>query len=507
MQPVSLRQVLSGVEIKGQVPEEILRTVISGLTMDSRQVEEGSLFVAIKGLNHDGHDFLLKAMSNGAKAALVEKANHQVPLAQLVVDDTRQALALAAMNIYGNPDKGMNVIGVTGTNGKTTTTYLLEALLGQDSGLMGTVQVRYAGKQLASNMTTPDPLTLAACLHDMCSQGVKNLVMEVSSHALEQKRVDGLDFNGAIFTNLSRDHLDYHQDMDNYFAAKKRLFSQLLPKAKDNGKKTWAVLNMQDSRVQELLDVLRVNHIPVMTYGDEGQITAHDVRYSVNGIQAILHTPQGQMLLTSELIGDFNLQNLMAAVAAGLCMEMPLSHITKSLTACTAIPGRLEKVGSSPMVLVDYAHTDDALYKALSVLRPLTNGRLLCLFGAGGNRDQGKRPLMGKAVAQTADMAIVTSDNPRMEDPLSIIDMIIPGLKQGGMQASEGWSLQNKTFIVEPDREKAIKLAISHAAANDVLLIAGKGHEDYQTIGREDINFDDRQKARQALGEREQFNV
>ena len=500
---LSLRQILAGVQISSQLPADLLDVDIQGITADSRAVQPGYLFVAIKGSSADGHDYLTQAMNSGAAAALVQEINGLAAITQVLVEDTRQAMALAAMNFYQNPGQDMHIIGITGTNGKTTTSYLLEALLRPQVGVIGTVGVRYAGVSNESNMTTPDPLSLARTLNDMKQAEVRNLVMEVSSHALEQKRVDGLDFIGAIFTNLSRDHLDYHSTMADYFNAKKRLFNTLLPRSQDKGLNPWAVINMEDKNRQDLLDLMRVHHINFLSYGAGGQVYAKEANFSLQGIEAIVETPQGQMLLSSCLVGEFNLSNLLAAVAAGLCLNLPLISISKRLSECVVVPGRLERItamhNNGPTVLVDYAHTDDALFKALKVLRALTSQRLICVFGAGGNRDHGKRPLMGEAVAKLADLAIVTSDNPRHEKPMDIIDMIIPGLEKHGFHRVDSWPVENRVYFVEPEREVAINLAISHASPGDVVLIAGKGHESYQTVGAENRYFDDREKAGCAL--------
>jgi UDP-N-acetylmuramoyl-L-alanyl-D-glutamate--2,6-diaminopimelate ligase len=500
----SLRQVLAGVKIKAEIDADLLDTLVRGVSSDSRQFNQGFLFVALSGQDRNGHDYLADVAAQGALAALVQVKNPQIALPQLETADTRAALAAAAMNFYGRPAENLRVIAVTGTNGKTTTSFLIEALLAPDCGLIGTVEIHGGGPRRPSHMTTPDPMTLAAILAEMQEHALNNLVMEVSSHALEQKRVDGLAFDGAVFTNFSRDHLDYHLSMDNYLRAKMRLFGELLPAARRRGKKSWAVFNAGDSVAAKLENEIRAQHIPFINYGRQGMVFARQASCSLEGTRAEIHTPQGEITLTSPLIGDFNLQNMLAAVAAGLCMDMSLSAIADNLRQCPPIPGRLQRVneGPGPVTLVDYAHSDDALRKVLAVIKPLCPGRLICVFGAGGNRDQGKRPLMGQAAAELADILLVTSDNPRREDPNAIIDMIIPGIVGAGFSQKENFGGGGKFFIRQPDRETAINLAIAEAKEEDVVVIAGKGHETCQIIGEQKWAFDDREKAAAALQQR-----
>jgi UDP-N-acetylmuramoyl-L-alanyl-D-glutamate--2,6-diaminopimelate ligase len=344
-------------------------------------------------------------------------------------------------------------------------------------------------------------------LAQMRKEQIDTVVMEVSSHALDQKRVDGLDFDVAVFTNLTRDHLDYHKNMEKYLAAKARLFTVLLPRAAKQGKKTLAVINHDCPEGRILLQACQNAGINCISYGQQGQVSICQAEYSLRGIHARLNTPLGKIMLISPLLGTFNLYNLMTAAAVGIGLGMPLEHITSALFSCDRIPGRLEKVKHAqpgPMVLVDYAHTDDALRQALGALRVLNiQGRLICVFGAGGNRDHGKRPLMGQAVADWADTAVVTSDNPRDEEPMDIINMITPGLEQNGFQRAAQWSGSYMTYTCEPDRAQAIETVILGADNDDVILIAGKGHEDYQMIKGVKHHFDDYEQALAALGKRQ----
>jgi UDP-N-acetylmuramoyl-L-alanyl-D-glutamate--2,6-diaminopimelate ligase len=402
----------------------------------------------------------------------------------------------------------MRTVGITGTNGKTTVSYLLESVLAQNGpvGVIGTVDVRWPGHQEAAAMTTPESLDIHATLAKMRKDQVKQAVIEVSSHALAQKRVDNAALDAAVFTNLSRDHLDYHVDMEDYFQAKKRLFTELMPKWRQIGKKGLAVIFNGDERGPALAAETRALRLDTLTYGldSEADIRPIDLELTIEGIKLTVKSPMGVFMINSPLVGRFNAANLLGAAAVGLGLGMEPALVANGLSSLQGVPGRLEKVGDSsqgPMVFVDYCHTDDALRQALSVLRPLCPGRLICVFGAGGDRDHGKRPLMGLAVAQCADLAVLTSDNPRTEDPVSIMEMIEPGLVEGGAQnTGDLAAAKSGAYVTEPDRARAISLAVKSAVPGDVILIGGKGHEDYQIIGREKRHFDDRQEAARALG-------
>lgn len=478
---------------------------MTGLAYDSRKVGPGMLFAALNGVASDGHDYVAKAAEAGAAAALVERPVEGVDLWQLQVPDSRAALAHLAAAYCGHPSRAMTMVGITGTNGKTTTSYLIEAVLAKrgQTGVIGTVETRYAGKTIPAEMTTPESVELQELLAGMRSAGVSQAVMEVSSHALEQHRADGALFDAAVFTNLTRDHLDYHGDMETYLTAKLRLFRELLPSSLAAGKLGAAVVCLDGEYGPAVAQAATDAGLPLWTYGFNAQamVRAEEPKLSLDGGSCLVRWPGGSFRARTPLVGAYNLQNLLAAATVGLALGMAPGEIAAGLEACQGVPGRLQRVGSAetrPAVFVDYAHTDDALSQVLAALRPLTKGRLICVFGAGGDRDHGKRPLMGLAVGQGADAAVLTSDNPRTEEPAAIMAMIEPGLKEAGMQHAEKREAGG-IYLTQPDRAKAIALAIAQADADDVVLIAGKGHEDYQIVGREKRHFDDREQAAAAL--------
>jgi UDP-N-acetylmuramoyl-L-alanyl-D-glutamate--2,6-diaminopimelate ligase len=478
---------------------------IAGLAYDSRKVEPGMVFAALKGEAADGHAFVAGAAQAGAAAALVERPVDDADLWQVQVPDSRVALAKLAAGFYGNPSRYMTTIGITGTNGKTTTSYLIESVLARrgQTGVIGTVEARYAGRITPAAMTTPESVELQALLAEMREAGVSQAVMEVSSHALEQHRADAVEFDAAVFTNLSRDHLDYHGDMETYLAAKLRLFRDLLPASKQAGKAAAAIVCLDGEYGSAVAQAIQETGLALWTYGFEAQamVRGEDARLGLDGGSCRVIWPGGAFPARTPLVGRYNLQNLLAAAAVGLALGMTPEEVASGLEACQGVPGRLQRVGGAaakPAVFVDYAHTDDALTQVLAALKPLTKGRLICVFGAGGDRDHGKRPLMGLAVGKGADLAVLTSDNPRTEEPGAIMAMVEPGLKEAGLPHAE--SLDGSgLYVTAPDRAKAIALAIASAADDDVVLIAGKGHEDYQIVGREKRHFDDREQALAAL--------
>ena len=481
---------------------------ITGLAYDSRRVEPGMLFAALAGTAADGHRFLPAAAQAGAAAALVERVQPGLAqLCQIQVAQTRRALARAACAFYGHPSRGLTVVGITGTNGKTTVSWLVESILAQGTatGLLGTVEVRFADQRRPAGHTTPESVDLQALLAEMAGAGVQAVVMEVSSHALVQHRVEGTAFDLALFTNLSRDHLDYHGDMESYWQAKRRLFHELLPQARRAGKDPAAVVCTDDPRGRELARELEEKGLPVFTYGLEpgARVQGREAQGDLEGGRVTMCWPGGELELRTALVGRYNLQNCLAAGAAGLALGLEPGRIQAGIRALRGVPGRLERVpgpAGSPAVFVDYSHTPEALAGALEVLRPLTRGRLWCVFGAGGDRDQGKRPLMGRAAGQGADLVVLTSDNPRSEDPLAIMAMIEPGLAQAGCRRLQaGQPPRPGGYLAEPDRARAIALALKEAGPEDVVLIAGKGHEDYQIIGQRKLPFDDRREAARLL--------
>jgi len=480
-------------------------TEVSAVTADSRAAGPGVAFFALRGTRADGHAFAAEAARAGAAAVFAERPVACAPAPLVIVPDTHRALALAAAALHGRPGEALQLAGVTGTNGKTTVTWLVEACLraaGVPCGLVGTVAYRWPGGERTAPHTTPDAVALQALLAEMVRAGARAAVLEVSSHALDQERVAGLPFAAAAFTNLTRDHLDYHGDEERYFLAKRRLFVEGL---RPGGT---AVVNAGDRFGARLAAELSAGgRCAVWRFGDgpADELQAREVRAGLSGTEALLATPAGTLALRSPLVGAHNLENLLAAAGLALALGLPPGAVSRGLSGCAGAPGRLERVGTGPIaVFVDYAHTDDALARVLEALRRLAPRRLVAVFGCGGDRDRGKRPLMGRAVAGAADLAVVTSDNPRTEEPLAIIGEILPGLEQGGLSrlGAEDARAGARGFAVVPDRREAIGLALSAARPGDAVLIAGKGHESYQIVGEERRPFDDREEARRALDAR-----
>jgi UDP-N-acetylmuramoyl-L-alanyl-D-glutamate--2,6-diaminopimelate ligase len=493
-----LSDVIAGTGARGALSDdpEILR-----VTGDSREVIPGALFCALPGSRADGHAFVGEAVQRGAVAVIAERPVACAPARLLLAPSARRAMALCAANFHGRPGDAMQLLGVTGTNGKTTVSYLVEACAraaGWPTGVIGTVSHRYSGVERAAAHTTPESTALQALLGEMRQAGTRLVVLEVSSHALAQERVSGLRFAAAGFTNLTRDHLDYHGDLEGYFAAKRRLFVEHL--APDGV----AVVNARDPWGARLADQLGPGRT-AWRYGTraEDQLRAEAAQLSMGGIAATVRTPRGPLTLRSPLVGAHNLENLLCAAGLALAAGLPPAAVEAGLSTCQGAPGRLERIdGRGLAVFVDYAHTDDALARALEALRSLGPGRLLLVFGCGGDRDRGKRPLMGAVAGRGADLAIVTSDNPRSEDPLRIIGEIVPGLAGAGLirrTAAEAVAGE-PGYAIEPDRRAAIELALACARPGDAVLIAGKGHEAWQLVGAERRHFDDREEARRALG-------
>jgi UDP-N-acetylmuramoyl-L-alanyl-D-glutamate--2,6-diaminopimelate ligase len=483
--------------------------VIAGLTCDSRNVLPGWLFFALPGAAADGHAFIPAAVRSGAAAVLLEDAGcapQGIPWVR--VADGRAAMALMAAEFYGNPTLKVPLVGITGTNGKTTTTYLIEAILAaadMPAAVLGTISYRFGTTQIEASHTTPESTELQAAFRQLADAGARAFVMEVSSHALEQKRVDGCHFDVAVFSNLTRDHLDYHKTMESYLESKLRLFSELLRPTPDKPQRRAAV-NMDDPYGAVIAGRAAC---PVITYGVEyrGDVQAVDVTSTVSGLSGTLATPKGTVRFATRLVGRFNLSNILAAASAGIALGLPLEAIKTGIEGHITIPGRMERVDNSRGVtlLVDYAHTGDALENVLSTLKELASARIITVFGCGGDRDPGKRPIMGRTAAQMSDLAIVTSDNPRTEDPLDILAQVRGGITALGIrqytqeQLSGGFS--EKGFVMLENRHAAIRLAIRLARSGDIVLLAGKGHEDYQIIGRTKHHFDDREEAALAFAE------
>lgn len=486
MQLKQLIQQLSAASVEGSVEREI-----TGITYDSRRVTPGMVFVAIPGQNTDGHDFIGNAIERGAAAVICERNGMVFPRAtKIKVADVREALARAAASYYENPSSKLKVIGVTGTNGKTTVTFMVKSMLeaaGIKTGLMGTVHYEIGERVIPAQRTTPESLEVQQMMAQMVRAECQACVMEVSSHALDQKRVLGIDFDVAIFTNLTRDHLDYHDTMENYFAAKKKLFTAL----GQGTKKGAAVINIDDTFGARLAGQTKVE----ITYGFQKAATlrATKIELGKDGSRFVAETPERKFACRLPLIGPHNVYNALAAIGAGISLEIPVVKLQAALNAMPAVPGRLEiiSLGQPFGVYVDYAHTDDALKNVLNTLREITKGRVLVAFGCGGSRDTGKRAKMGKAAAELADFTIITSDNPRKEQPQKIAAQIEEGYR----------SLRTEAYRVELDRRRAIQEIIQEARPGDTVLIAGKGHETYQEFEDTVVPFDDRVHAREALEE------
>jgi UDP-N-acetylmuramoyl-L-alanyl-D-glutamate--2,6-diaminopimelate ligase len=462
---------------------------IAGVTSDSRKVEPGWAFVAIGGEKVDGHTYIPEALARGAVVLVVGRpfdCSSAPHVTCVRVPDTRRALAQLANAFYGQPSEQLRLIGVTGTNGKTTSTYLLEAVLrahGATPGVIGTVTYRYAGREQPASQTTPAPEDLQRLLREMVDAGVTHCIMEVSSHALAQDRVWGCRFAAALFTNLTQDHLDYHADMAAYYAAKARLFTAYEPGV--------AILNRDDPAGEALL---RETPGPVITYGfsPEADVGVHHLEMDAEGITLTARIQGQHYNLRSRLIGRHNVYNILGALATAHASALDLKRTIVGIERLTTVPGRFERVdaGQPFTVLVDYAHTDDALRNVLQAARGVATGRVIAVFGAGGDRDRSKRPKMGRVAAEYADVAVITSDNPRTEPPMAIIRAIETGYLESG-QASQ--------YRVIADRAQAIQEALGLAQVGDVVIIAGKGHETYQILGSERLPFDDRQVAMTAL--------
>jgi len=467
-----------------------LQQTCTGVTHDSRQVTKGVVFVALRGLKVDGAAFAPQAIAAGAAAVVAERPSESVvEVPWIVVPDARVALAHLAAEFYGHPSRQMQVVGITGTNGKTTTAYLASAIFeaaGVKCGLMGTVTYRLGDRAFDATRTTPEAPDVQAFMREMVSAGCGACAMEVSSHALALARVDGVHFSGAVFTNLTRDHLDFHADMDDYFGAKRRLFEMLPGDAP-------AVINADDPRGTSLVDLVRR---PV-TYGmvKPADVTPGPLSFSLEGLQFDIRAPRGQIRVRSKLVGRPNVYNILAAVAITSELGVPTAAIEQGLEGLPGVPGRFELASDSRddvKVLVDYAHTDDALRNLLDTARPMASRRLITVFGAGGDRDRPKRPLMGMVAARLSDVVVITSDNPRSEEPIRIIDEVRRGAEAEAKQSGA-------ELIVCLDRREAILHAVGLAGPGDVVLVAGKGHEKYQEVGGRTFAFDDVAVAREGL--------
>lgn len=489
---MTFQQLLYGAEVLAQSGNPS----VSGLEHDSRRVKPGDLFVAMCGESSDGNKFIDKAIALGAVAVVSDSANEspRPRVAWAQVTHGRRALAQLSANFYKRPAERLAVIGVTGTNGKSTTAYLVEAILsaaGLKSTLVGTIEYHVAGKVLPAPHTTPESLEINQIFNEALGHGATKAVMEVSSHALAQQRVYGIPFSTAIFTNLTRDHLDYHHTMDEYFSSKQILFEGCgtePPRA--------AILNIDDEYGKKLTEVSRHRGSEVLTYGwAEGDFHAENVKITSQGTRFDLTTPQDAVPLFSPLIGKVNVYNILASAAAAYTQNCGNEAIAKGIAELASVPGRFERVDCKQpfTVVVDYAHTDDALRNLTALAREFVQqaglkGRVITVFGCGGDRDRSKRPLMGDAAGKGSDFVVLTSDNPRSEDPIAIINDALVGLQRSGTK-----------YKVEPDRKAAIALAIQEARPGDIVLLAGKGHEKVQISREGKLPFDDVEVAKQVL--------
>ena len=471
----------------------------------AQDVEPGGVFVAIAGSAADGHDFIDDALSRGACAIITQKET-RIEVPAIRVSDTRKALAMISATFYGKPSEHLTLIAITGTNGKTTTAYIIEGILhkaGYRVGVISTINYRYGDQTFDNPVTTPESLDLQRILAEMKQAGVTHVVMEVSSHAIDLSRIEHCWFDVGVFTNLSQDHLDFHGSMDAYWATKKRLFSDYIPKGpkKDHVR---AVINCTTPQGRELAEEL---NIPVLRVGDADQTDAGTVgiQCRLDGIAGRIYFPGGHFEIHSPLVGQHNVENILCAVGVAAVLELKSEIIRAGVEDVSHIPGRLEHIRNQTgrYVYVDYAHTPDALENVIKSVLALTTDRVICVFGCGGDRDKEKRPLMGEIAVRHCDLSIVTSDNPRSEKPMVIIEHILTGIKKGDVVAYSPADLNNsyksKGYVVEPDRQRAIALGISVSRPCDTVLIAGKGHETYQILGAKTIHFDDREVARKAL--------
>ncbi|MBQ6264777.1 MAG: UDP-N-acetylmuramoyl-L-alanyl-D-glutamate--2,6-diaminopimelate ligase [Clostridia bacterium] len=472
---MKLRTILEGLVCGGYTSDE----EINFITDDSRKVKPGCLFVCIKGAKFDGHSAALEALGKGAAAVVVERDLGIEK--QILFENTRSAYSLLCSAFFGNPAEKLDVVGVTGTNGKTTTCFVLKEifdLAGYKTGLLGTVKNMVGGREYPAALTTPDPYELFSLLDEMVQEGCEYCFMEVSSQALDQRRVDAIHFRAAVFTNLTQDHLDYHGSFENYKAAKKSLFS----------KTDIAIVNYDDPECDYILEGLDCRRITYSALKDESSYSAKNIRLKSDCVEYELVGDGIIGRVHFGIPGRFSAYNSMAAAVCAKELGVDFGKVLDSIAQCKGVKGRMEVVptGTDYTVIIDYAHTPDGLKNVLTSLRETVQGRIICLFGCGGDRDRTKRPLMGAIVAEYADIPVVTSDNPRTENPDLIIEDILEGMGQGRK-------------YVEANRKKATALALSKAKAGDVVVLAGKGHEDYQILGTEKIHYDEREIVREIL--------
>lgn len=457
---------------------------VRGISCNSKEVKKDFVFVAIKGSNQDGHKFISEAIRNGARLVITQDPQPQNSKVTFInFKDTRKILGRLASEFYSRPSEILKVVGITGTNGKTTITYLIEAILeeaGFYPGALGTINYRFKDRLIPAKNTTPGPIELQNILAQMSKAGVDYCIMEVSSHALDQNRIEGIEFHSAIFTNLTQDHLDYHKNLENYFKAKAKLFMML-------NNNSFAVINNDDKWARRIKDLTCAR---IITYGIKNNafVRAKKIKFNSLSTEFLLSGKKTEFTLKTKLLGEHNIYNILAAVAWALKEGIDISIIKSTLEKLSSVPGRLERINFNGkfQVFVDYAHTEDALKNIIKTLRLIFNKRIIVVFGCGGERDKTKRPKMGRVVTELSDLAIITNDNPRSEDPQDIINDIKRGIRK-------------KNYSVISDRAEAIKKALSLAKSGDVVLVAGKGHENYQILKDRVIHFDDKEVIRECL--------
>ena len=482
MKPIRLTELLTGA--LAPYAADVTDVQVGGVAYRSDRVAPGDVFFCIPGFAHDGHDFAHDAVGRGAVGLVCQRRIEGVDdVAQVVVEDTRIALAHASAAFFGHPSRTLALVGITGTNGKTTTTYLLDSIAraaGRTTGLIGTVETRVAGERMPAGRTTPESADLQRTLSEMVAAGVETVSMEVSSHAIDLHRVDATRFAVGAFTNLTQDHLDYHHTIEEYFSVKRRLFTEL-----EVGERVVNIDDVYGAAMAVELDA-------VLTVGrdEDADVRAVEEELLPDRTRFTLVTPLGSARVALPLAAEYNVGNALVATGCALALGIGLEDIVEGLRSAPQVPGRLERVdaGQEFGVFVDYAHTPDSLDKAISAVHAITPGRVIVVFGCGGDRDPEKRPLMGAAAGNRADHVIITSDNPRSEDPVGIILQIEDGVRESGA-----------SYEVEVDRRTAIASAIAQAGPGDAVLIAGKGHEDYQIFADRTIHFDDREVAREEL--------
>lgn len=493
-----IKDILQNINIKKLYNEKLLSKTTSGITYNSKDVKQGNIFVCLKGLHTDGIHYINEAINNGAVAVVTnQEVDNKYKDFVIVVDNTETALGILATNFYDNPSKKVLLVGITGTNGKTTVAYLLESIFataGYKTGVIGTINYRFNNKIIPATNTTPFASDLQKILYEMVTSKVEVVIMEVSSHALAQNRVYGCEFDVAIFTNLSQDHLDYHLTMEDYFNAKSLLFKNMVPQKKDIfidttlGRKV-CVINYDDDYGKRLINLCNVKDVFLYCKNTKNKNTkfiATKIEYTSSSTTfELLYPQQNKIKITTSLLGEFNVYNILAAFATAYSQGIDVNTIIEGISKVSSIPGRIEKVPipKNFTVVIDYAHTPDALQKVITVLKQLPHNKLIVVFGCGGDRDRSKRPIMGAIATSLADYVIVTSDNPRTEDPQKILLDIEVGIKKVG----------NKNYEIILDRKQAIYKALSIAKDNDIVLLAGKGHENYQIIGTQKIHFDERE--------------